>query len=156
MKPTRIIIPVLLAAATANAAVQFSVVPNLFPGKIDDKLVGPCHGGVALDKAGNIYVSTDTDRGILVFAPDGKFVRNFGPTQVHQFQLREENDGEYIYAARPNFGEHLKLKLDGTTVWTLKYPAESNRCKDAGCFHPCAVVAVPDGSVFIADGYGSN
>ena len=36
--------------------------------------IGPTHGGIARDKAGNIYVNTDGPSGTLVYAPDGKFL----------------------------------------------------------------------------------
>src|SRR5687768_14717596 len=38
----------------------------------------PTHGGVARDKAGNVYVSTNTSRGIVVFNPDGTFKKDIG------------------------------------------------------------------------------
>ena len=33
--------------------------------------LGPTHGGVVIDKEGNIYTSTNT-KGVVVFSPDGK------------------------------------------------------------------------------------
>ena len=54
---------------------KITYVPNHFPAQPDGKQLGPVHGGVAVDRTGNVYVSTDTDRGILVFAPDGKYER---------------------------------------------------------------------------------
>lgn len=109
-----------------------------------------------IDKAGNIYVTTDTPRGIVIFSPDGKFLRAAGPTRIHALEIREENGTEYLYAARPSEHEVVKLKLDGTPVWTLTYPKESSLYQDANGFNPCAVTVAPDGSIFVADGYGSN
>ena len=37
--------------------------------------VGPCHGGVVVDKAGNIY--TSANMGVIVFSADGKVIRRF-------------------------------------------------------------------------------
>jgi DNA-binding beta-propeller fold protein YncE len=151
----------LCAAAMSALAVQakdlkFSITPNFFDEKPDNKSLGPCHGGAVIDKAGNIYVSTDTPRGIVVFSKDGKYLRAAGPTRLHAMELREENGTEYIYGARPSDHQVVKLKLDGETVWTIEYPKEANIFKDEKGFNPCAVTVAPDGSIFIADGYGSN
>src|SRR5450432_2778650 len=108
-----VIVPLL---GFTRGEVTFSSVPNYFPAQPDNQLLGPVHGGAAVDRAGNVYISTDTPRGILVFGPDGKYLRNFGPTQIHGLYLQRERDGEYLYAARPNFHEVLKIKTDGTTV----------------------------------------
>jgi DNA-binding beta-propeller fold protein YncE len=135
---------------------KVTYVPNHFPSQPDNKQLGPVHGGVAVDRAGNVYVSTDTDRGILVFASDGKYLRNFGPTQIHGLYLRREDDGEYLYAARPNFHEVQKIKTDGTVAWKMGYPVESGIYTKAEEFNPTNMVATPDGTIFVADGYGKN
>src|SRR5688500_4149590 len=97
----RIITSLLLLSTMAFAAeLKFAVTPNFFEAKPDNQHLGPCHGGVAIDKAGNIYVTTDTKRGIVVFSPDGKFLRAGGPTRIHALEIRDENGVEYIYAAR--------------------------------------------------------
>lgn len=147
---------VLLSSDAAAAELKFSIAPNFFETKPGGQPIGACHGGVAIDKAGNIHVTTDTTRGILVFSPEGKFLRSFGPAKIHALEIREENGIEAIYAARPSANEVIKLKLDGTQEWSIKYPEESGVCKDATGFKPCAVTAGPDGSIFVADGYGSN
>lgn len=146
----------LVVTTTYAADLKYSVVPHFFDENPDNKQLGPCHGGVTLDRAGNIYVSTDTERGIVVFNPAGKYLRAFGPTRIHGLELRKEKDGEYIYGARPADHEVVKVKLDGTVVWTLKYPQESGLYKEEKGFNPCAVTVGPDGSIFVADGYGSN
>lgn len=147
-------------AFVANAALagplNYSISPNFFEDNPGGQQLGPCHGGVVIDKAGNIYVTTDTPRGIVVFSPQGKFVRAFGPTRIHGLEIREENGVEYIYGARPSDHQVIKTTLDGHTEWTLEYPADSGLYKDAKGFNPCAVTVGPDGSLFVADGYGSN
>lgn len=146
----------LVVSTTFAAELKFSVVPNFFRDNPDDKPLGPCHGGVVLDKAGNIYVTTDTERGIVVFSPAGTFLRAFGPTRIHGLELRTEKGKEYIYGARPSDHEVVKLTLAGEQVWAIHFPQESGLYKDANGFKPCAVTVAPNGSIFVADGYGSH
>lgn len=134
----------------------FHLVPGYFPAQPDNKPIGPAHGGVAVDQGGNVYVSTDSDRGILVFAKNGKFVRSFGPSFIHGLFLNREHGTDYLYCARPNFSEVEKIKLDGTEIWKKGFPEQSGIYTKADEFHPTNVVAAPDGSVFVADGYGKK
>lgn len=148
---------IALAATTTFAAeLKYSVVPNFFDKDPGGKELGPCHGGAVIDKKGNIYVTTDTERGIVVFTPKGKFLRAFGPSHIHGLEIRKEKGGEYIYAARPSRHEVIKLTLDGKQLWAINAPMEAGIFKDANGFKPCAVTVAPDGSIFVADGYGSN
>ena len=152
------VLALIAFAITASfaAELKYSHAPGFFEQNPDNQMLGPCHGGVVLDKAGNIYVTTDTERGIVVFSPKGKYLRAFGPTRIHALELRREKGVEYIYAARPSDHEVVKIKLDGEQVWALRYPAESGLYKDENGFKPCAVTVGPDDSIFVADGYGSN
>jgi len=148
---------VTLASTLADAAeLKYSIAPNFFEQNPGGQRLGPCHGGAVIDKAGNIYITTDTDRGIVVFSPEGKFLRATGPTRLHGLEVREENGAEYIYAARPSDHEVVKLKLNGERVWAIEFPKEAAIYKDADGFKPCAVTVAPDGSIFVADGYGAN
>ena len=148
---------IALASTTTFAAeLKYSVAPGFFEQNPGNKPLGPCHGGAVIDKAGNIYVTTDTDRGIVVFSPSGKFLRAAGPTRIHGLEVREESGTEYLYCARPADHEVVKLKLDGAQVWAIHFPQEAGIFKDENGFKPCAVTVAPDGSIFVADGYGSN
>lgn len=145
-----------IAGSALAAELKYSIAPNFFEQNPGGKQLGPCHGGAVIDKAGNIYVTTDTERGIVVFSSAGKFLRAFGPTRIHGLEIRKEKGGEYIYGARPSDHEVVKLTLDGEMEWTLHWPQESGLYKDEKGFNPCAVTVAPDGSIFVADGYGSN
>ena len=154
---TQILLTLVALVSTAVAAeLKYSVVPNFFDAKPGDQPIGACHGGLVIDQAGNLYVTTDTKRGVLVFTAAGKFVRNFGPASIHGAEIREEGGVEYLYAARPSKHEVVKLKLDGTPLWSITAPMESKIYKDTNAFNPCALTVGPDGSIYVADGYGQN
>jgi DNA-binding beta-propeller fold protein YncE len=155
---TSLLLCTILTAAglTQGAELKYSVVPKFFEENPGGSALGPCHGGVVIDKAGNMYVTTDTERGIVVFSPEGKFLRALGPSRIHGLELREENGEEYIYGARPSDHEVIKLKLNGERVWALEFPKEAGIYKDANGFKPCAVTVGPEGSIYVADGYGAN
>lgn len=159
MKP----ISLAFACAFALSATQifakdlaYTDVPNFFDAKPAGEKLGPCHGGVVIDKKGNFYVTTDTKRGIVEFDKKGKFVRAFGPTRIHGLEMRTEKGKEFIYAARPTDHDVLKLDMDGNTIWKITTPQEAGLYNEKATFNPCAVTVAPDGSIFVADGYGSN
>src|SRR2546426_2824521 len=91
----------LACSLVCGEELKFSIAPGFFEESPDGKPLGPCHGGVVIDKAGNIYVTTDTERGIVVFSPEGKYLKGVGLTKIHALEIREENGIEYIYCGRP-------------------------------------------------------
>src|SRR5437588_10532184 len=115
----------LASNLVSGAELKYSIAPNFFEEKPGGQSLGPCHGGVVIDKAGNIYVSTDTERGVVVFSPGGKFLRAIGPTRIHGLEVREENGVEYLYCARHADHEVLKLRLDGGQEWAIQVPKEA-------------------------------
>ncbi len=118
--------------------------------------LGPTHGSVAIDKAGNIY--TSAQQGVFVFSPDGKVIRTFlGPkySQIHDMKIRDEAGTEFIYAARNDNAEGIKFDANsGEIVLKLPFPAESGL--NLKQFHPTAIAVAPNGDIFLSDGYASD
>ena len=140
-------------------AMTFDTVPGwgLLPnGK---SALGPTHGGVVVDKSGNIYVSAN--KGVVVFSPKGEVVRTFvapdfpGFTEIHDMKIREEDGKEFIYGARNNAGEGIKFNVEtGEIVLKLPFPKESGL--ESKAFHPTAIAVAPNGDIFLSDGYASD
>ena len=144
-----------IAEVTGSGAFVYQTAPNW--GHIPDQLkIGPTHGGVVVDKAGLIYVSSDSANGIYVFKPDGTLVKTIAEkfSGIHGVCIHEENGEQFIYAAHLKGAQALKLKLDGTAVLKIPYPAESNSYPDGKGYNPTAVAVGPNGDIFVSDGYG--
>lgn len=120
--------------------------------------LGNTHGNIIEDAAGFIYFNTDTERSIMVYRPDGSFVRSFGEGTVgiHDMVLNQEEGTDYIYAAHLAGRQVVKYSLDGKLVWTLPWPEASGKYQEAKQYKPTAVAVAPDGSIYVADGYGQN
>ncbi len=118
--------------------------------------IGPCHGSVVVDKAGNIYTSAAA--GVFVFSPEGKVVQNYlGPdySNIHDMEIRQEEGAEFIYAARNANAEGIKFNAgSGEIVLRLPYPKESGLNLDK--FNPTAITVASNGDIILSNGYASN
>ena len=118
--------------------------------------LGPTHGAVVIDKAGNIY--TSAQRGVYVFSPDGKVIHSYlgdAYSNIHDMEIREEDGVEFIYGARNNDAEGIKFNAgSGEIVLKLGYPEESGLNLEA--FHPTAITVAANGDIFLSNGYASN
>lgn len=134
----------------------FDTVPGWGLGEDGKSVIGPTHGSVVIDKAGNIY--TSANMGVFVFSPDGKVIRRFigeDYTNIHDMEIRDEADGEFIYGARNTNAEGIKFSAEmGDVVLRLKFPEESGLKLTA--FNPTAITVAPNGDIFLSDGYASN
>lgn len=125
--------------------------------------LGNTHGGIVCDSKGRIYVNTDTERAILVFEPDGRFLRSFGAewkNGLHGMQLVREGEGEdeeeYLLIAHTRLGVVARLSLEGEEAWRIAWPQESGLYEQPVEFRPTSVARAPDGRIFVADGYGKS
>ena len=139
-----------------SGIMTFDTVPGWGLSPEGKSSIGPTHGGVVVDKAGNIY--TSADQGVFVFSPDGKVIRRFlegDYTRLHDMKIRVEEDGEYIYGARNANAEGIKFNAEtGAVALKLPFPKESGL--DLKQFSPTAITVAPNGDIFLSDGYASN
>jgi hypothetical protein len=118
--------------------------------------LGPTHGGVVVDKAGNIY--TSANKGVVVFSPDGKVIHEYlgkDYSNIHDLEIREEGDDEFIYAARNNDAEGIKFNVKGGEI-VLKLPLPEESGLGPIKFNPTAITVAPNGDIFLSNGYASN
>jgi len=141
-----------VAVATGSGDHTYQNVP--WWGTTENKGVGSTNGGVAIDKAGRIYFSTDTANGILIYDAKGKQLGKAGPSNIHDLFIREEGGTEYIWASHTAGKRLVKMTLDGKEVFQI--PNDKTGEVKGGWGGVTAADIAPDGSIFIALGYGSN
>jgi len=123
---------------------------------------GGTHGGIATDKAGHVYVSTQSETGVLVYSPDGVLLKTIAHQypEVHSIVHAEESGEEFFYCTvqKGTQSENwlfVKMKTDGTVVQKITAPPEAG-FKSPNEWRLTAAVPAPDGSIFIANGYGDS
>lgn len=114
------------------------------------------HGGVAVAADGRVFVGTESaDTGILVFAPGGTLLASWaGDTaNAHALSRVVDADGtETLLAAHTRAQKVVRYALDGTVLATLD-GADDPAVDLKGV---TAVAGLPDGTVFVATGYGAS
>ena len=134
----------------------FDTVPGWGLRPDGNSALGPTHGAVVIDKAGNIY--TSANKGVVVFSPDGKVVQSYlgdRYSNIHDMEIREEDSGEFIYGARNANAEGIKFNAhSGDIVMKLGFPEESGLKLEK--FNPTAITVGHNGDIFLSDGYASN
>jgi hypothetical protein len=146
---------------TGNGEWTYDIVPD-WGALPEGTTLGGTHGGISSDAVGNLYVSTQSETGILVYRKDGKLLKTIATNypEVHSLQYALEGGKEYFYATvqkgtpKENW-LFVKMKIDGTIVQKITAPPE------AGFHAPnewrlTAAVPGPDGSIYIANGYGDS
>jgi hypothetical protein len=139
-----------------SGMMTFDTVPGWGLGDDGKSVLGSTHGGVVVDKAGNIY--TSANKGVFVFSPAGKVLRTFltdDHREIHDLEIRDEHGTEYLYGARNNAAEGIKFRAsDGGIVLRLPFPQESGL--QLAKFSPTAITVAANGDIFVSDGYASN
>jgi len=125
---------------------------------------GDTHG-VTVDSDGLIYIkhrnrSKRRMDCIVVFDPEGKYVRSFGKAYHgagHGIDLRREGNEEFLYLSCIQMGIVVKTDLKGEEVWRIGRPEKPPLYKNRKArYSPTNLAFAPDGGIFVGDGYGSH
>lgn len=137
-------------------AMTFDTVPGWGLDESGQSVLGATHGSVVIDSEGSIYTSSRL--GVFVFSPDGTVIRRFlgdDHSNIHDMEIRQEADGEFIYGARNNDAEGIKFSArTGDIVLRLPFPEASGL--ELKAFRPTAITVAPNGEIYLSDGYASN
>jgi hypothetical protein len=146
---------------TGNGEWAYRVLPDwghLPPGAT----YGGTHGGIAQDSAGHLYISTQSQTGVLVYTPDGAYVRSIATQypEVHSIVHAREAGEDVLYTTvqkgtpRENW-LFVKMKTDGTVLQKITAPPEAGFAAP-NAWRITAALPTPDGSLIIANGYGDS
>ncbi len=135
-------------------------------GQLPSNLQWETTHGVTIDEAGFIYIKHQGHKGskemdtIVVFDPQGKFVRSFGKGYFpggHGIDIRKEHGEEFLYLCDIDHCTVSKTNLKGEEVWKFDRSRMPDTYKGKfGDFKPTNVAFHPDGGFYVADGYGSH
>lgn len=135
----------------------FDTVPGWGLRPDGNSAVGPTHGAVVIDRAGNIYTSAQA--GVFVFSPEGQVVQSYlgaDYSNIHDMEIRQEGEAEFIYGARNKDGEGIKFNAaNGEIVLRLPFPKDSGLPDDTK-FSPTAITVATNGDIYLSNGYASN
>jgi hypothetical protein len=116
-----------------------------------------CHGGIVFDSQGRMLINTDTENAVMIFDPNGKFIKGWGKgleNGCHGMMIRKEGKEEFLYITHTTRHELIKTTLDGEIVWTRGYPEQPQIYSDKTKYKPTAVAFAPNGDFYVTDGYG--
>src|SRR6185295_9975806 len=157
-----------------TGAHRYEVVHNW--AQLPDKYSWQTTHNVAVDREGLLYVihegreNLKDHPSIFVFDGQGKFVRAFGNQFQgggHGLEVVSEGKEQFLYVTGyQQLKNFAKLTLRGELVWEKRAPMDSGiYAKDEDtkptkrwgrdAFMPTNYAFLPDGSFFLADGYGS-
>jgi len=123
---------------------------------------GGTHGGIATDNAGHVYISTQSETGILVYSPEGVLLRTMAHQypEVHSIVHTVENGVEYLYTTVQKGTPQenwlfVKMKIDGSVVQRITAPPQAG-FNAPNAWRLTAAVPAPDGTIIVANGYGDS
>jgi DNA-binding beta-propeller fold protein YncE len=120
---------------------------------------GNTHGAVVIDAQGRVLMNTDSENAIMIFSPEGKFIKAWGKdwkNGTHGMALHKDGKTEYVYLTHFNRHQFAKCTLDGEIVWVKDYPKDSSVYQKAEEFKPTGIAIAPNGDFYVTDGYGKS
>lgn len=120
--------------------------------------INNCHEMVQDSKGRLLMIGDEVKNNILVYDRSGKLLDSFGHEFPggHGLTLWNANGEEFLFICDPNIGKVFKTDLKGKILLTIEHPFKVGAYKEADPFKPTETAIGPDGTIYIADGYGSQ
>lgn len=120
--------------------------------------VNNCHEMVQDSKGRLIMVGDEVKNNILIYDRSGKLLDSWGHDFPggHGLTLWNANGEEFLFISDPNLGKVVKTDLKGKVLLTIEHPSKVGAYKEGDAFKPTETAVGPDGSIYVADGYGSQ
>lgn len=187
--------PAAFAQSGKTAALDYKVVADWLKLPEGRTNIGSMHSDLAVSSNGELYVSVQAavkdapaggpGPGLQVYSSEGKYLRNVpnAPNDLHGFIIRQEPEGEFIYASRLASGRPasdppdviaaaqtkngldkqvvLKMTLDGKVVLSIPPSAIPEDFKDKtsdgkSYLRLTNVAVAPNGDIYVTDGYATS
>jgi len=120
--------------------------------------VKDCHEMVQAPDGRLFMLTNHTKNNVLIYDKSGKVLSSWGSEYpgAHGLTLSTEGSESFVWITDEKTGAVNKHSLDGRNVLSLKYPYDSGYYADISEYKPTETTVAPDGSIFVADGYGKN
>ncbi len=118
--------------------------------------VKDCHEMVQDSRGRLVLLTNETSNNVLIYDRSGKVVESWGDSYpgAHGLTLANENGEQFLFITDPDRHQVFKTTLNGKELLKLDYPRETGMYEYPGQYKPTEVAMAPDGSFYVADGYG--
>lgn len=119
--------------------------------------VDNCHEMV-MDRRGRLLLLTDEPRNnVIVYDRDGRLLDSWGHDYPggHGLTLWDAGGEEFLFITDPPAGRVDKRSIDGRLSLTLEDPRTVGGYAPDAPYRPTETAVGPDGTIYVADGYGS-
>jgi sugar lactone lactonase YvrE len=113
--------------------------------------------GVCVDTADNVYVFNQGQSAVLIFDRFGQYQRSWGEEYAHGahgMRLTDEEYSQFLYLTDYERHSVTKTTLRGLRQLRLGMPPNRDAYAAPSEFKPTDCCVAPDGTIFVADGYG--
>ena len=120
--------------------------------------INNCHEMVQDSKGRLIMVGDEVKNNILVYDRSGKLLDSWGHEYPggHGLTLWNANGEEFLFISDPNLGKVVKTDMQGKVLLTIEHPSKVGAYEEKMPFKPTETAIGPDGTIYVADGYGSQ
>ena len=121
-----------------------------------DLPVKDCHEMVQVPDGRLFLLTNHTANNVVIYDRSGKVLDTWGDRYpgAHGLSLAMEGETPFLWITDEKRHQVYKCTLDGRELLTLDWPKESGYYTSAEEYKPTETTMAPDGSIYVADGYG--